>query len=51
MSARQYVRVGEYWVPVEQPPATPRYDWHHLLGAAFGGAMAAILLLTAAVIR
>ena len=49
MIARRYVRVGDYWVPVEQPPAAPRYDWHHVLGAAFGGAMLAILAVAALV--
>jgi hypothetical protein len=49
VSARQYTRIGGYIVPLEQPPAAPRYEWHHVLSAAFGGALLAILAVAALV--
>lgn len=48
MSRRAEVRmvqVGGRWARVERPASGPRYDIYHLLGAAFGGAMAALLTL------
>lgn len=39
------VRVGGYWVRLEQPPAAARYDWTHVLGAFCAGAIGAIFAL------
>jgi hypothetical protein len=39
------VRVGQHWARIERPAPTPQYDIYHLLGAAFAGAMLALLTL------
>jgi hypothetical protein len=39
------VRVAGRWARIERPAPGPKYDIYHLLGAAFGGAMVALLTL------
>lgn len=41
-----YLRVGGYYVRLEQPAPLPRYDAWHLMGAAFAGFVAGLLALT-----
>lgn len=40
-----YLRVGGYYVRLEQPVPLPRYDAWHLMAAAFGGFMAGVFTL------
>lgn len=42
----EYLRVGDHLVRLERPAPTPQYDVYDVMGAAFMGAMLAILMLS-----
>lgn len=47
----EYLRVGDHLVRLERPAPSPQYDVYDVMGAAFVGAMAGVLLVTLLVIH
>lgn len=44
-SVVRFVMVDGWWVPVEEPPASPKYDVYAVMGAAVAGFFSGLVTL------